>query len=332
MSGVQAPPAELTGDMLAAVLSRRWQLAVTSLDYLPVGFGSHHWSAEADGRRWFVTADDLAVRRHAAGEPAGRALARLRAALAAARDLRDCGVSTVLPPVPARDGELAASADDRFAVAVYPFVTGQSFSWGDFAAPGHRRALLDLVLAVHTAPPAARRRAAADDCAVPHRDELESALAGDGPDPAAGPYSGRTARLLADCAIPVTRCLARYDELAQVTRAQPSRAVLTHGEPHPGNSMLTPDGWLLIDWDTALIGQPERDLWDLDPGDGSILRAYAAATGVTPQAPLLALYRLRWDLADLAAIVSQFGAPHAGSADDEFSFGLLPGVLARLTG
>ena len=67
-------------------------------------------------------------------------------------------------------------------------------------------------------------------------------------------------------------------------RAQPSGAVLTHGEPHPGNTMLTADGWVLIDWDTALAAPPERDLWSLDPGDGSVLDAYARLTGVTPGA------------------------------------------------
>ena len=56
--------------------------------------------------------------------------------------------------------------------------------------------------------------------------------------------------------------------------------------------MLTADGWLLIDSDTALVAPPERDLWSLDTGDGTILDAYASATGVTPLPSLLNLYRL----------------------------------------
>jgi hypothetical protein len=45
--------------------------------------------------------------------------------------------------------------------------------------------------------------------------------------------------------------------------------------------------WLLIDWDTALIGPPERDLWSLEPGDGTILREYEQATGVAADPDLL---------------------------------------------
>jgi spectinomycin phosphotransferase/16S rRNA (guanine(1405)-N(7))-methyltransferase len=91
--------------------------------------------------------------------------------------------------------------------------------------------------------------------------------------------------------------------------------------------MRTNDGWLLIDWETTLVAPPERDLWSLDPGDGSILAAYAGATGVTPSPSTMDLYRLRWDLADLAVVVSRFRAPHPGNADDDESWTILTETL-----
>jgi spectinomycin phosphotransferase/16S rRNA (guanine(1405)-N(7))-methyltransferase len=116
-------------------------------------------------------------------------------------------------------------------------------------------------------------------------------------------------------------------------RAAPARVVLTHGEPHPGNTMLTADGcWLLIDWDTALVAPPERDLWSLDSGDRTVLDAYASATGVTPRTLLLDLYRLRWDIADIAVDVSRFRRPHAGSVDDDKSWELLTSLIGRVSG
>jgi len=321
--------------VLAATLARGWELTVAALAYRAVGFGSHHWEVtDAAGTRWFVTADDLEVKRHSPGDPLDAAFGRLRASLAAARDLRACGASFVLAPVPARDGEPLARADDRFAVALYPFVDGQSFEWGEFSGPAHRRAVLDLVTAVHTAPAAARRHALADDFAIPHRDELVAALRGGGlragDDADCGPYARPAALLVAEHAAALRRLIARYDELVPQGRARPSRAVLTHGEPHPGNTMLTSGGWLLIDWDTVAVAPPERDLWSLDPGDGSILAAYAGATGVTPLPPMLELYRIRWDLSDIASGVSRFRRRHLGSPDDEEEWDLLRALLAGI--
>ena len=87
---------------------------------------------------------------------------------------------------------------------------------------------------------------------------------------------------------------------------------------------------MLIDWDTALVAPPERDLWLIDPGDGTILDAYASATGVTPVPDLVEAYRLRWDIADIAAGVGRFRRPHAGSPEDDKAWGLLANLIERL--
>jgi spectinomycin phosphotransferase/16S rRNA (guanine(1405)-N(7))-methyltransferase len=96
--------------------------------------------------------------------------------------------------------------------------------------------------------------------------------------------------------------------------------------------MLTAGGWRLIDWDTALVAPPERDLWSLDPGDGSILEAYADATGVVPQPALLDLYRLRWDITDIAMDLDRFRQPHTGTVDDDKSWDLLSSLIKRISG
>jgi spectinomycin phosphotransferase/16S rRNA (guanine(1405)-N(7))-methyltransferase len=331
---VLSPPAGLPEAALASALRRWWGMAVASVEYRPVGWGSHHWEvADAAGCRWFVTVDELASRRLSEGEPLAAGFGRLRASLAAARDLRDCGRMFVVAPVPARDGEPAARVGDGFAVAVYPFIDGQSFEWGEFSSPAHRLGVLGLVAAVHTAPAEASRHAVADDFAVPRRDELEAAcdLAGDVAD--CGLYAHAVSLLVRQNAAPIRRLLGRYDRLVMQARAVPAPMVLTHGEPHPGNTMLTADGcWLLIDWDTALVAPPERDLWSLDPGDGTVLDAYASATGVSPRPLLLDLYRLRWDIADLAGDVSRFRRPHAGDIDDDKSWELLTSLIRRVSG
>ena len=330
------PPDGLSEGMLTSALARGWGTDMSSMAYRAVGFGSHHWEAvDAAGARWFVTVDELETKQRSLGEPLAAAFGRLRASLSAARDLRDCGAGFVVAPVPARDGEPLVRLSDRLTVALYPFVDGRSFTWGEFNSPAQRRGMLDLIVAVHAAPAAARRHAGQDDFAILHRDELELALdsgrdAADVPD--CGPYAWPTARLLAEHAVGVRRTLARYDELAAAARSGTVRPVLTHGEPHPGNTMLTADGWVLIDWDTVLVAPPERDLWSLDPGDGSVLRRYAEATGVTPRPAMLELYRIGWDLADIAITVSRFRRPHPGNEDDEKSWRGLPPLIAQAAG
>jgi spectinomycin phosphotransferase/16S rRNA (guanine(1405)-N(7))-methyltransferase len=328
---VQTPPDDLSEAVLASVLAREWGLACASMTYRPLGFGSHHWQiVDADGTRWFGTVDELETKRHSAGESLDTAFDRLRAALAAARALHDSGGTFALAPVPTRGGEPVVRMADRFGVALYPFVDGQSFGWGEPSPPAHRRAALDMVIAVHTAPAVVRGYAMADDFGVPLRDEMEAILeSGDGMGNG-GPYARPTARLLVEHAKPVEELLARYDELVAAARGLPDREVLTHGEPHPGNTMLTPAGWRLIDWDTVLVAPPERDLWMLDPGDGSILRAYAEMTGVSPLPSMIELYRIGWDLSDMALYVSRFRGKHTGSLDDQKSWNGLCSMIESL--
>jgi hypothetical protein len=185
---------------------------------------------------------------------------------------------------------------------------------------------------VHTAPGAASRHALADDFAVPLRDGLEAACDPAREAPDCGPYARPVSLLVQRHAAAIQRLLARYDDLVRQARAQPARAVLTHGEIHPGNTMLTAGGWVLIDWDTALVAPPERDLWNLDPGDGTILDAYATATGVIARPLLLDLYRLRWDITDIAVDVGRFRRPHPGSAEDAQCWEILSSLVKRISG
>jgi hypothetical protein len=320
-------PADLSDETLGSVLVRHWDLEATSMTYRPVGFGSHHWEiSDRDGVRWFVTVDELDI------APSDAAFDRLSASLATAGALHDEGCRFVVAPLPTLDGEPLARAGDRFGVALYPFIDGQSFQWGEFSSPEHRRGVLDRLISVHTAPSAAGRQAIRDDFSIPYRDDLQAAfdIANDVGD--CGPYAHATSVLIAGNAEPIQRWLARYDGLVADCRTRPDRAVVTHGEPHPGNTMLTSSGWLLIDWDTVLVAPPERDLWGLDPGDGSILDAYAAATGVRPLATELELYRIRWDLSDLAVGVGRFRRDHVGSEDDDKSWAILRSLIETVSG
>jgi aminoglycoside phosphotransferase (APT) family kinase protein len=313
---VLTPPAGLPEDLLGTVLARDWAIPVKSLTYRPVGFGSHHWElVDTAGSRWFVTVD----------EPAD--LGKLRASLSVAADLHATGHAFAVAPVPTTTGA-PLTETDPFAITVYPFVDGTSFDWNAFAGPEHRQATLDMIIQLHTAPPVVRRHARVDDFAVPHRDDVEQALKSPGAE--CGPYATAVADLLTEHATPLRKLLARYDELVLESREEPVRAVLTHGEPHSGNTMRTPTGWRLIDWDTVLVSPPERDLWLIEPGDGSIFKAYAEATGVLVRPSTIMLFQLRWALSDIAVEVRRFRRPHTGTQDDAEGYEILRSVVTSI--
>ncbi|MCW6007555.1 hypothetical protein K1W54_23845 [Micromonospora sp. CPCC 205371] len=75
---------------------------------------------------------------------------------------------------------------------------------------------------------------------------------------------------------------------------------------------------------------PERDLWLVDPGDGSALAAYASATGVAAQPEMLDLYRTRWTACDLAIDTARFRRPHGDGADERESWQLPRTQVAAL--
>jgi spectinomycin phosphotransferase/16S rRNA (guanine(1405)-N(7))-methyltransferase len=91
--------------------------------------------------------------------------------------------------------------------------------------------------------------------------------------------------------------------------------VVTHGEPHAGNVIRTSAGFALIDWDTALLAPPERDLWDLAQTEESLLDAYADAAEVAIDPDALSLYRLWYDLAEIGGYLSLFRRAHTDTAD-----------------
>ena len=327
-----APPKGLTEEALAVTLARGWGIEVAGLEYRAVGFGSHHWEVvEAGGARWFVTADDLAQRRNSGHETYPQVRTRLAASLGAARTLRNTSTDLdfIVAPIPSLDGAVLLSVGEQFVTTVYPLLEGESFSWGPLRRDGQSAAVLAMLIGIHNAPLGRTSGAPEDDFRVQQRDELEQALA-DGADvPDRGPYAVPFAELVTRHAPALHAALRKYDEL--VARATPAAPrVLTHGEPHAGNTMLTVDGWKLIDWDTAALAPPERDLWSLDPGDGSVLTTYARATGYVPRPDLLELYKLRWDLNDIGLDAAELRREHVEDANTTMSWETAQNVVHSL--
>ena len=94
--------------------------------------------------------------------------------------------------------------------------------------------------------------------------------------------------------------------------------------------MVTAEGLVLVDWDTLLLAPPERDLWRLAHEDGSVPRAYADATGTTPNQWLLDLYGIRWDLGEIASFAVELRKPHEDNEDTRRALEILRSVIGGL--
>ena len=308
-------PADVADDMLRDALMAGWNVAVTSLTYQAVGFGSHHWLAStADGDRLFVTVDDLAASVRSAADTADAVFARLERAFATALSLRrDAALDFVVAPVPAADGRVLARLAARYSLVVHPYVR-HTYAGPDgaFTAGADRLAVLGQLIMLHGARAESPDE---DDFAVPHVAELRAAMGQTGAPWRAGPYGLRARDLLAAHAADLTTLLAAYDGLAAKVARTRDRMVITHGEPNSANVLETPGGFVMVDWESVLLAPPERDLWALAETDPSILAAYAAGTGVAIDSDALALYRMWYDLAEIAGYISLFRDSHAETAD-----------------
>jgi spectinomycin phosphotransferase len=300
--------------MLRDVLRGGWNIAATSMTYQAVGFGSHHWLVGTeDGDSLFVTVDDLAAKVRTAADTADAAFARLERAFATALSLRRAGLEFVVAPVPAAGGRVVARLAARYSLVVHPYVKhSHAGRDGAFDASADRLAVLDQLITLHGS---RAESPDADDFVVPRVAELTAALGQTGAPWRAGPYGPLARDLLATHAADMTRLLAAYDRLAARVARTRDRMVITHGEPHSANVLETPGGFVWVDWESVLLAPPERDLWALAETDASIPAAYASATGVAIDNDALALYRMWYDLAEIAAYISLFRDSHGETAD-----------------
>jgi spectinomycin phosphotransferase len=294
----ERPPHVSDSDLLAEV-RRWWDDAVDRVEHLPVGFGAHHWAAYARrSPRLFVTLDRLTP---------PRAADRLEAAYAGAVALHDAGLEFVLAPLPAADGR-----------CTIPFAAGalSCTSWRDGESGGD----LDVSW---TATALNRLHAVDPPRGFPRWSPLVGPefadLAGGlvvhewGP----GPYAERARCAIRDHLDDVRRWTARYHHLADRARDRPW--VVTHGEPSSWNQLLTPDGRVLIDWESAVLAPAELDLRLL----------VGAGAEVDADREMLELFDLEWRLDEISQYAEWFAAPHDGTADDTIAFGGLSHELTR---
>ncbi|UOE21877.1 phosphotransferase [Thermobifida halotolerans] len=306
----------------------RFGIDPVAVEHAPVGFGDHHWTVTgADGRRWFATVSDLEHKEHC-GKGAQAALAGLRRAMDTAAALReDEALDFVVAPVRATDGATVLPLDGRYALSVFPLVAGRSGEFGQELPAEQREQVLDLLAELHGSAPPSTVPAIAP--APPGHGRLAAVLSEPPAGWRGGPFADPARRLLTGNAAALRARIAEFDRLAEEVGGRGTEPVVTHGEPHPGNLLFGAEGCLLVDWDTVGLAPPERDLSVLST-DPAALTRYTERTGHVPDPAALALYTLRWELADAAELLGRLSAPHARTPGIETVWREFVGVIGRL--
>jgi hypothetical protein len=89
---------------------------------------------------------------------------------------------------------------------------------------------------------------------------------------------------------------------------------------------------MLVDWDTARLAAPERDLWWLAREEATIVDDYEHRTCTAVDTGALKLYRLKWDLTDLASFTAQLHDPHEDNEDTHTAWDSLANYFDRREG
>lgn len=314
---------------LSRVLRDHWGLAPGQLGYLPVGFGAHHWELiDPAGRRWFVTVSGLT---RGWGTVPAAEFADLRDSMDTVIGLAEAGLEFAVPPVPAAGGQALVPLGGEHAVTVFPYIAGAAGDGADKLPAGERIALIDMLARLHDAGPRAALTAPVRRPDLAARPVLEAALAELGRPWDGGPYSEPARDLLARHASHVRRALVIFDQLAREA-ARSGPAVITHGEPHPGNILRCAGRLYLIDWDTVGLALPERDLWDVADADSPEASRYTDRTGRRLSAAVMRMYRIRWSLDEIMLSLHEFRGPHELNEDSEMAWDALAEEIRNILG
>ena len=316
---MRAPPDEFDAGALAGVLADGWGFEAERVEYAALGGGSYHWVVSGPGGALgFATVDDLDRKPWLGGTP-DAVFDGLERAFDAAFTLREGGLGFVVAPIRAANGNTVLRIGRRYSVALFPFVAGAAGRFGRYE-PEERAAVLTMLAELHRATPAVASHARRIELGLPGRRGLESALEEVNGAWSGGPYSEPARQALVAHASEVVELLALADRLSAELAGRSGDWVVTHGEPHAANILRTAEGYVLVDWDTLALAPRERDFW----------MPVEDAAGAELDQVALDFFRLRWDLADLAAFLTVLRSPHRRTADTAKAYaGVLHCVAIR---
>jgi len=319
---------ELNQASLEELLRDRYQIEVASLTFVPFGLDSWSYVATCfDGSRAFVKLS------RGSSEPRPSEVP-LMAALAAR------GVP-VPRPIADRNGGYVNDVDG-YEVQVLEYLEGRSLE-DETAWPDDLYArVAETVAAVHRSTGAVRHlvaRAEAYDLPfLPQFAETLAAIEAGGVLPDHDEVAlARLRGLVAPKAPGLRAAIGRLQALRDLAQVRPSDDVLCHTDIWGSNLLLGDDGTLhLLDWNGALIGPPEHDLFmfggtSFFPAErlGWFLDRYEAVFRVRLEADTFGFYLYRRNLEDLAGFVGDMAEGRMEAMSPTAMLGIIQNLLVE---
>lgn len=293
-------PEDLPADLVGRLAGEHWRLPVDRVRYAPIGAGSYNWIAESGGiPRWFVKCDP------------GDGFAELALRLRTVTALHANGLEFVVAPLPDIDGEPLRKVTPRWVMSVYPFLDGDRVGGGRWPAEFDLTPMARLLGRLHAAPvPDFAPRWPRPDDVLPHRlaelvPDLDTPWSG-------GPHSASAREILRAAQPRLDRLLHHFHSLKDRLDKDSGPWVVTHGEPHSANVMLTAAGELrLIDWDSIRVAPPEREFRQSRVLDDAA--SYAGMAGSRPY--IREMFTVEWDLLELRWCADRLYRTHSDGDD-----------------
>jgi spectinomycin phosphotransferase len=307
---LEKPP--ITDDKIIHCLQSAYGLHLERLDFLPLGADLNtavFRAAAKDGAQYFVKLR---------GGPFALA------SVMVPKFLSDQGLRQIIPPLPARTGQLWAELAP-YKVILYPYVEGwhgfernlSDNQWVEFGAAVQRFHSTGFPQAVTDGIPR-------EDLSPRWRDAVRTFLARVDTEPFTEPLAVETAAFLQAKREEILDLVRQAEGFAQRLQEQPADYIVCHGDMHAWNLLVTDDGkFYMVDWDTLIFAPKERDLMFIGAGLGGgghtpqeeetlFYQGYGAA-GVDPAA--IAYYRCERIIEDIAVFCEQIFLTDEGGED-----------------
>jgi spectinomycin phosphotransferase len=247
--------------------------------------------------------------------------------------LKSQGVQEILAPIETKSNQGWADFGE-YALILYPFIEG-----GDgFEVPlteTHWRTLGKALKQIHAVmlPDDIYQRLQKETFSPRYRASVRSFQQQVEQQTYTEPFAIRLAEFMQSKREEITRLVDRTEQLALELKSQPVELVLSHGDLHGGNVLISNTGELyIVDWDGPMLSQKEHDLmfigagmfpndfvevWDARQEEVPFYKGYGE-THVNYLA--LAYYRYDRILNDFAAYCEALLLTDEGGADREPSY------------